>query len=136
MIYTKPGSASGRPDPHTSEFQPRSQRRREHERHRVELDVSSGSDHNFYSGFAENLSTAGVFVATHLLKKVGEHVDISIHLAELDKLVQGTGEVCWVREPNERSDMPPGMGIRFVELLPGSAEAIEQFLATRESGDS
>ncbi|HEU5076246.1 MAG TPA: hypothetical protein VFU02_18765, partial [Polyangiaceae bacterium] len=32
----------------------------------VELDVSLGSDHNFYAGFVENLSAGGVFVATHL----------------------------------------------------------------------
>ena len=39
--------------------------RRGHHRFSVDLDVSLGSDHNFYSGFAENLSVGGVFVATH-----------------------------------------------------------------------
>jgi hypothetical protein len=35
------------------------------------LDVALGTEHNFYSGLAENLS-GGVFVATHLLKPIGE----------------------------------------------------------------
>jgi hypothetical protein len=41
--------------------------RREHSRFHVDLDVTVGSDHNFYAGFAENLSAGGVFIATHKL---------------------------------------------------------------------
>ena len=41
--------------------------RRRHLRYAVELDVSMSSEHNFYAGFAENLSEGGVFVATHSL---------------------------------------------------------------------
>lgn len=106
--------------------------RREHARFGVDLDVSLGSDHNFYAGFAENLSGGGVFVATHALKPVGEIIEISINLPEKDVAITARGEVRWIREYNEASNVPPGMGIKFTVLGPGAEEAINAFLARRE----
>ncbi len=113
---------------------PLSQRsvRREHARYKVELDVSLGSEHNFYAGFVENMSAGGVFIATHMIKKCGEIVDVSIRVPNSVHVVRGIGEVRWVREFSERSNVPPGIGIRFIELEPGSQEAIQEFLARRE----
>src|SRR5688572_25246860 len=99
-------SDSVRPDSH----------RRTHARYGVDLDVSVGSDHNFYGGFAENLSAGGIFVATHLLKPVGSVVELSIRLPAPGAPVRGVGEVRWIREYNDASDTPPGMGIRFTSL--------------------
>lgn len=107
-------------------------KRRAEPRFAVELDVSLGSDHNFYGGLSENLSVQGVFVATHLLKPVGQLIELSIFLPERPEPVRGIAEVRWVREYNEQSDTPPGMGLRFVELESGSAEAIGRFLTQRE----
>ena len=106
--------------------------RRENPRDGVELDVSLGSEHNFYAGFIENMSSGGVFVATHMIKPVGESLEISIHLPDRDILVRGVGEVRWIREYSEQSNVPPGMGVRFVHLEPGSLEAIEAFLKQRD----
>ena len=106
--------------------------RRADARYSVDLDVSIGSEHNFYAGFAENLSSGGVFVATHLLKPVGEEIQFSIHLPEMNAAVTGVGEVRWVREYNERSDLPPGMGIRFLKLDDSAEALIRGFLSRRE----
>lgn len=106
--------------------------RRGYHRYHVELDVSLGSEHNFYVGLSENLSMGGVFIATHQLKPVGERLEISIFLPNREEAVRGVGEVRWVREYNERSDMPPGLGLRFVDLDAPSKAAIEQFLKDRE----
>jgi len=105
--------------------------RRGHHRASVDLDVSLGSDHNFYSGFAENLSVGGVFVATHQVRPVGEKVEVSVHLPDGTE-VRAVAEVRWTRLFNAESDMPPGMGLRFMELSPGSDTAIESFLKERE----
>lgn len=105
--------------------------RRGHQRFSVDLDVSLGSDHNFYSGFAENLSVGGVFVATHQVRPVGEKVEISIHLPDGTE-VRAVGEVRWTRLFNAESDVPPGMGLRFTELNSGADSAIESFLRQRE----
>jgi uncharacterized protein (TIGR02266 family) len=98
----------------------------------VDLDVSLASEHNFYAGFAENLSAGGVFVATHKMLPVGEVVMLSIRLPGYARPIEGAGEVRWVREYSERSNVPPGLGLRFVDIAPGGAAAIERFLENRE----
>jgi uncharacterized protein (TIGR02266 family) len=106
--------------------------RREAPRFSVDLDVSLGSDHNFYSGFAENISSGGVFVATHMLKPVGEILELGIYFADNEQSIRVMGEVRWVRVYNESSDVPPGMGIRFIELERGAQDIIETFLKKRD----
>ncbi len=106
--------------------------RREHERFSVDLEVSLGSEHNFYAGLAENLSVGGVFIATHRLQKVGSTIDLSLRMPESEEIYQLVGEVRWVRVYNEQSDTPPGLGIRFRELPPRVSAAIGRFLDQRE----
>ncbi len=106
--------------------------RRSYPRYAVELDVSVGSDHNFYAGFIENMSVGGVFMATHLLKPLGELMELTIHLPGHEEPVHARGEVRWVREYNEANNVPPGMGIRFVEVDAASMQAIDRFLASRD----
>jgi len=105
--------------------------RREHSRFHVDLDVTVGSDHNFYAGFAENLSAGGVFIATHKLKPVGSSIELSINLPDGVQL-RATGEVRWIRVFNEQSDTPPGMGVRFNGLADAAVAMIQKFLARRD----
>lgn len=105
--------------------------RREHSRFSVDLDVTVGSDHNFYAGFAENLSAGGVFIATHKLKPVGSKIELSITLPDGAK-IQALGEVRWIRVFNETSDTPPGMGVKFIEVNDGAVESINGFLSRRD----
>jgi uncharacterized protein (TIGR02266 family) len=111
---------------------PANSQRRGAPRFKVELDVSLGSDHNFYVGFVENMSVGGVFIATHMLRAVGDVFELSVHLPNSDQVVKGLGEVRWIREYSERSNVPPGMGVRFIQLDPGCIAMIEEFLARRE----
>ncbi len=106
--------------------------RREHSRFSVDLDVTVGSDHNFYAGFAENLSAGGVFIATHKLKPVGSQIELTINLPE-GVQIRATGQVRWIRVFNERSDTPPGMGVRFDDLAPASVALIQSFLSRRDA---
>jgi uncharacterized protein (TIGR02266 family) len=105
--------------------------RREHSRFAVDLDVTVGSDHNFYAGFAENLSAGGVFIATHNLKPVGSKIELSINLPDGSRL-ETVGEVRWIRVFNEHSDTPPGMGVKFNELSPDALALIQSFLEHRD----
>ncbi|HXK18610.1 MAG TPA: TIGR02266 family protein [Polyangiaceae bacterium] len=105
--------------------------RREHSRFSVDLDVTVGSDHNFYAGFAENLSAGGVFIATHKLKPTGSRIELSINLPD-GAQIRVEGQVRWIRVFNERSDTPPGMGVKFDNLAPASVALIQSFLARRE----
>jgi uncharacterized protein (TIGR02266 family) len=105
--------------------------RREHSRFHVDLDVTVGSDHNFYAGFAENLSAGGVFIATHKLKPVGSPIELTINLPDGIQ-IRAVGEVRWIRVFNEQSDTPPGMGVRFNGLADSSVALIQNFLARRD----
>ncbi len=106
--------------------------RRQFSRFRVDLDVTVSSEHNFYAGFVENMSVGGIFIATHQLKQVGEHIEFSINLSDGEEPIAGKGEVRWVRVYSESSNVPPGMGIRFDALEPESVARIERFLAERD----
>lgn len=119
----RPGSSSGPSD---------AKGRRQHSRYRVQLDVTVTSEHNFYAGFAENMSAGGIFIATHQLKKVGDRIDFALVLPGSSEPIRGSGVVRWVRVYSESSDAPPGMGIRFDALERGAQHRIEQFLAQRE----
>jgi uncharacterized protein (TIGR02266 family) len=105
---------------------------RRFDRYRVELEVSMGSEHNFYAGFVENMSQGGLFIATHSKKNVGERVDFTVHLPGFTEPVSGVGEVRWVRLYSENSNVPPGIGVRFLELRDNSLKIIETFLKDRE----
>lgn len=105
--------------------------RREHSRFHVDLDVTVGSDHNFYAGFAENLSAGGVFIATHKLKPVGSKIELTINLPDSIQ-VHAEGEVRWIRVFNEHSDTPPGMGVKFHGLAPAAVALIQGFLSRRD----
>lgn len=104
---------------------------RQHSRFAVDLDVTVGSDHNFYAGFAENLSAGGVFIATHKLKPAGSTIELSINLPD-GVTVKAVGEVRWIRVFNDQSDTPPGMGVKFLEIDDSSVAAIGQFLSRRD----
>jgi uncharacterized protein (TIGR02266 family) len=106
--------------------------RRQHTRHRVDLDVTVSSDHNFYTGFVENMSSGGIFIATHRVKQVGEKVEFTINLPDSKQPITGLGEVRWVRLFSEDSNVEPGMGVSFTQISAQAVQRVQAFLAQRE----
>ena len=106
--------------------------RREHTRYRVDLDVTVESDHNFYAGFVENISSGGIFIATHRVKNVGDHIEFTINLPDEGGPITGVGEVRWLRVYSDQSNVEPGMGLKFVEIAPAAVKRIEAFLGQRD----
>jgi uncharacterized protein (TIGR02266 family) len=96
----------------------------------VRTEVTFASDSQLYTGLSENLSQGGVFVATHVPRKVGEKLDLTLVLPDLEP-IRTVGEVRWVREVSDRIDAPPGIGLRFVSLTYEDATAIRAFLKMR-----
>src|SRR5262249_25746610 len=143
MSVSIPQGEEGRPE--SSERKPREEatfsqkqdsvtpdNRRRAPRYSVDLDVTMSSDHNFYAGFAENISSGGLFVATYVQRPKGDRMEIKLNLPGIPEPICAIGEVRWVRVFPERSNVPPGLGIRFVELPDVAREAIERFLKDRE----
>jgi len=107
--------------------------RRAAKRFPLKVEVSYGSEHNFYTGFVENMSSGGLFVATHDPVSIGELYELTFSVPGLNRSCTATCEVRWVREYNPLApDTVPGMGLRFKQLDPDARAAIELFIRHRD----
>jgi uncharacterized protein (TIGR02266 family) len=105
--------------------------RRRAPRINIHTDVSFESESNFYTGFSEDLSDGGVFIATYALRPIGETIDLSFTLPN-GHIVNVQGTVRWVRETSEENtDVPPGLGIQFDDLSDSDRAAILDFVRNR-----
>jgi len=105
--------------------------RRVFDRASLSLEVTLERDHGFFTGFTENLSEGGLFVATHMPSKVGDRVILAMSLPGAATAVRTECEVRWLRLFSETSDAPPGMGLRFVRLSEDDKREITAFVARR-----
>jgi molecular chaperone DnaK len=105
------------------------------ERFDLEVTVDLESDHNFYTGLTQNISSGGVFIATHHLRKIGDRITLKFTLPGSPKTVEVETEVRWIRENTAlmRADGGTGMGVRFINLSPEAKAAIDSFVQSRES---
>ena len=108
---------------------------RQAERHDLEIAVDLDSDTNFYTGLTQNISTGGLFIATHQIKRVGDHVRLKFTLPGNPRPIEVETEVRWIRENSSlhRTDGASGMGVRFIGMAPDDATAIQTFLENRDS---
>lgn len=106
--------------------------RRSLQRLAIEADIGFQSDTNFYTGFSEDISVGGIFIATFDARPMDSEMTINFTLPD-GYLVSTTGTVCWVREYNETTpNVEPGMGVKFDGLSDSDKEAINSFFAKRE----
>ena len=106
---------------------------RRFERLDLEVEVDMVSDHNFFTGFSCNVSEGGLFVATHRVREVGSRIEITFTLPGDDRPIVARTEVKWVRVHNEQSNVPPGMGLMFIDIAPESIARIAAFVRVRET---
>jgi uncharacterized protein (TIGR02266 family) len=108
----------------------RGEDRRQFYRATIKTAVHIGSESNFYTGFTDDISEGGLFVATHNLLANLAVVDLEFTLPDEGPPIRVRGEVRWVREYNPTSDGHPGMGIRFLGLSQEDRDRIEKFVVT------
>jgi uncharacterized protein (TIGR02266 family) len=97
----------------------------------LEVNVDFESEHNFYTGFTQNISSGGLFIATRAPMRVGSRFPIRFGLPGLSAQLEINVIVRWVRDvenPDER-----GMGVQFESLSAPAREAINAFIKQRES---
>ena len=102
---------------------------------RIELgvEVSLESEHNFYTGFTENISTGGLFIATREMLPIGTRIQMSFSLAGGAE-ISANVEVRWHRLEQMGSDgLSPGIGVRFLDLTPEQQGAVNAFIEQRET---
>ena len=93
--------------------------------------LSMNTDHQFYTGFSENIGEGGIFIATFEPKPVDAPVIVNFKLPG-GHPVTARGVVQWVREYNPMApETAPGMGVKFTDLLPKDRALIEEFAKAR-----
>lgn len=99
----------------------------------AEIELSQESEHNFYTGFTENISSGGLFIATRDLKPIGTVMEISFSLPGASAKITTRCEVRWQRLEQSHVDSMPGIGVRFLDIDPAAAQAINDFIGQRGS---
>lgn len=104
---------------------------------RVDLEAEVGleSESNFYTGLTQDISSGGLFVATHQTRPVGDRLVLKFALPGRPAPITVEAEVRWVRQPTSigAGDGTPGMGLQFVNITPEDKAAINTFIQQRES---
>ena len=107
-------------------------KRRSVQRVAIEADIGFQSDSNFFTGFSEDISAGGVFIATFEILPIGSTLQVNFTMPD-GYLISTSGIVRWVREYNELAeDTEPGMGIQFDGLVDHDKNIIESYLTQRE----
>ena len=99
------------------------------ERLDVELSITMESETNFFTGFSENISEGGLFVATHDYKHLGDRMTIQFSIPDGGEPIQVQCVVRWTRPYNSMCpDMVPGMGIEFENLTALEEDRLQHFV--------
>ena len=96
----------------------------------VYASVDLFSENNFWSGLTMNMSDGGVFVATHNVVSVGTVLVLHLLLPFEKEPVITLAQVRWTRPYSGQPDVPPGLGLQFVDTDPQSLAKIKRFVAT------
>jgi uncharacterized protein (TIGR02266 family) len=102
--------------------------RRASQRVPLQVEVGLHTESTFFSGYSEDLSDGGLFVATYRHIPVGTEVTVSVELPEGEPLT-AHGRVVWVRQAQEH--MAPGVGVAFDGLEPRQKKTILRFVRVR-----
>ena len=105
------------------------------ERFDLEVKVDLESDHNFYTGLTQNISSGGLFIATSAIRKIGDRITLKFSLPGTTDTLAVETEVRWIRENSalHKVEGATGMGVRFVNLSPAAAATIQKFVESRDS---
>jgi len=98
----------------------------------LEVEVSIQSEHNFFTGVANNISEGGVFIATVDPPSVGTEIGFELVLGGERFLVMAV--VCWVRDEHAaKPGVPAGCGVKWLNVEDGMLEAIQRFVEVRDT---
>jgi hypothetical protein len=88
---------------------------------------------HFFTGFARDISTGGIFVQTFSLPELDQRVVVRFRVPYLDREHEAPVTVVWTRpEEPGRPLVEVGFGGRFVELPPEIFDAINRYVRTHE----
>lgn len=103
---------------------------RVYKRVNMEVQVDLRSENTFFTGFSENISEGGLFVATEVNYRMGDILEISLALmGNAPKVYRGV--VKWSRPSVARGGLPAGVGLQFVDLTDDDRAVLQAFVDSR-----
>jgi type IV pilus assembly protein PilZ len=113
------------PDP-----MPSRDERRSHDRFDVEWSVDCVAEDTFLYASITNISAMGIFVKTTDPLAIGTRLVLSFAPPGYEPF-KLEGEVAWINPLRSNGDNPnPGIGVRFVNLLPDDRERLVEVIRT------
>ena len=96
----------------------------------VELRLEIEGDARFYTGFAQNISSGGLFVQTFTVPKVGTPLRLRFRVAGRDEPIEQPAVVAWTRSASDAANPDDvGFGARFLALPPDLVKLLDRVLA-------
>ena len=102
--------------------------RREDPRAEVNIEVRYRTAQEFLSAYSRNISGGGIFVRTAKPLPLNHGVHLRFTLPGISQRFEVDGIVVWSNPGVSRSSLPTGMGIKLVNLDPGSRQLIAEFV--------
>jgi len=106
--------------------------KRKHARVPIKLKVVFTSPQDFVEHYIFDLSVGGLFVESETFLDRGEEVRLKISFVDNTEPMEIPSEVMWCRKNIQRTprgDLPPGMGMKFLELSVENKERIVDILS-------
>ena len=97
---------------------------------RVHVDVTSGTQ--FFTGFSENLSAGGIFIATDDAVPMGTPIEMTFTVPGYDHQFFAVGEVRWSRARSAGGG-PAGVGVRFQGMSDEDQDLLYEVLSKVET---
>jgi uncharacterized protein (TIGR02266 family) len=94
----------------------------------IEVEIGLATETNFFTGFSEDLSDGGLFIATYQPLKVDTRLELTIRLPESED-IKAQGRVVWLREALDHA--PAGVGVALEGLSDGDHSRILEFVRVR-----
>ena len=96
--------------------------------------VTFSSESNFYTGFLDNISEGGLFIATYHPAELGTKMQVEFSLPDGGEPITVKAEVRWVRAQGADGEgSTPGLGLRFTDLDDKDRNRIETFTNRRDT---
>ena len=97
----------------------------------VEVRVDLRSENTFFTGFSENISEGGLFIATEAPHEIGDELDVELTLMGGGHRIAQKVVVRWIRPAEAAGGLPAGMGVQFLGLTEHEKAALQEFVDSR-----
>ncbi len=97
----------------------------------VEVRVDLRSENTFFTGFSENISEGGLFIATEAPHEIGDELDVELSLMGGGHRIAQKVVVRWIRPAEAAGGLPAGMGVQFLALTDHEKLALQEFVDSR-----